>query len=106
MEFKTEIFEAIVSKYQTSSITHLQVVIVRLVAQLFPIDGVCGHITLIIIDNNETLTRHGNQFGRIEIHRRIKRTQEITKCGMYQHRTVYKERQVKVEQILACCSKI
>lgn len=44
------------------ALSYLQIVVVRLVAQFLAIDGVGRHIALIIVDNNEALTGHGNQF--------------------------------------------
>lgn len=39
----------------------------RLVAQFLAIDGVGGHIALIVVDDNETLAGHGYQFRGMEL---------------------------------------
>jgi len=52
------------------------------VAQFLAIDGVGGHIALVVIDDNEALAGHGDQFRGVELRRWIQRAQKVAESGV------------------------
>lgn len=78
--------------------TNLQSIVMRLMSQTFPIDGVCSHISFVVIDNDESLSWHCYYFRWIEISRSIQRSKQIAKCCVNQYGSVYRNNALTIKK--------